>query len=131
MCENKKVLTLKSDELQYGNNIVDVCNISCSVIILIIDCCKATNSICLTVNNFPYRQYPFRYYHKYVHNEQLKREGESSNSFPLVLVEINTFHLFHIENETMKSYSLRNSISSKQCSNTTNHSSFLSTTIIE
>ena len=76
MCENKKVLTLKSDELQYGNNIVDVCNISCSVIILIIDCCKAMNSISLAVNDFPYRQYPFRYYHKYVHDKQLKREGE-------------------------------------------------------
>lgn len=89
------------------------------------------NSICLIVNNFPYRQYPFRYYHKYAHNEQLKREWESSNSFPILLVEINTLHLFHIENETMKSYSLTISVSSKQCSNTTNHSSFLSTAIME
>ena len=74
MCENRKVLTLKCDELQYGNNNVDVCNISCSVIILIIDCCKAKNSICLAINGFPYRQYPFRYYGIYVHDKQLKGE---------------------------------------------------------
>ena len=131
MCENRKVLSMKCDELQYGNNIVNVCNISCSVKILNIDCYKAMNSTSLAVNGFPYRQYPFRYYHKYVHDKQLKREWKSSNSVPIVLVEINIFHLFHIENETMKSYSLRITISSKQCSNTTNHSSFLSTAEIK